>query len=53
VRLVYHTAYLDQTGQVLLGRDVYGTDARLAAALGFGQAAAATRQAEPEALFGP
>jgi murein L,D-transpeptidase YcbB/YkuD len=53
VRLVYHTAYLDQSGRVLLGRDVYGTDAALAAALGFGQAAAATRQAEPEALFGP
>lgn len=53
VRLLYHTAYLDASGKVLLAPDVYGTDARLAAALGFGQAAAAARRTEPEALFGP
>jgi murein L,D-transpeptidase YcbB/YkuD len=53
VRLLYHTAYRDQTGRVVLARDVYGTDDALAAALGLGQAAAATRATEPEALFGP
>ncbi len=52
VRMLYHTAYLGPTGQVLLAPDVYGTDDALAAALGFGQAAAARRQ-EGEALFGP
>jgi murein L,D-transpeptidase YcbB/YkuD len=53
VRLLYHTAYLDQAGRVQLARDVYGTDDALAAALGLGQAAAANRATEPEALFGP
>jgi murein L,D-transpeptidase YcbB/YkuD len=53
VRMLYHTAYLDQRGQVLLAPDVYGVDGKLAAALGFGQAAAAARQTEPEILFGP
>ncbi|HEY1749842.1 MAG TPA: L,D-transpeptidase family protein [Caulobacteraceae bacterium] len=53
VRLLYHTAYLDQSGKVLLARDVYGTDDQLAAALGYGQASAAARQTEPAILFGP
>lgn len=52
VRLLYHTAYLGPDGGVLLAPDVYGTDDKLAAALGFGQAAAAQRQ-EPEGLLGP
>ena len=52
VRLLYHTAYLDPDGRVLLAPDVYGTDDKLAAVLGFGQAAAARRQ-EPEAPLGP
>jgi len=52
VRMLYHTAYLGPSGQVLLVPDVYGTDDSLAAALGLGQAAAA-RQIEPEILFGP
>ena len=52
VRMLYHTAYLDPDGRVLLAPDVYGADDKLAAALGFGQAAAA-RQQEPEVLLGP
>jgi len=53
VRMLYHTAYLGPTGQVQLAPDVYGTDEQLATALGFGQAAAAKRRAEPQILFGP
>jgi murein L,D-transpeptidase YcbB/YkuD len=53
VRMLYHTAYFDQSGQVLYAPDVYGADDKLAAALGFSQAAAAARRTEPEVLFGP
>jgi murein L,D-transpeptidase YcbB/YkuD len=53
VRMLYHTAYLDETGVVLFAPDIYGFDEKLAVALGLGQAAAAARQAEPEILFGP
>jgi murein L,D-transpeptidase YcbB/YkuD len=53
VRMLYHTAFLDEGGQVLLAPDVYGTDDTLAAALGFGQAAAAVRRREPSELVGP
>lgn len=53
VRMLYHTAYLDDGGTLTLAPDVYGTDDTLAAALGFGQAAAAARPAEPSVLFGP
>jgi murein L,D-transpeptidase YcbB/YkuD len=52
VRMLYHTAHLDPDGRVLLAPDVYGADDRLAAALGFGQAVAASQQ-EPEVLLGP
>ena len=52
VRMLYHTAYLDPDGRVLLAPDVYGADDKLAAALGFGQAAAAQLQ-EPGVLLGP
>ncbi|HEV2362760.1 MAG TPA: L,D-transpeptidase family protein [Caulobacteraceae bacterium] len=52
VRMLYHTAYLDAGGGVILAPDVYGWDDALAAALGLGQAAAARRR-EPEILFGP
>ncbi|MGA0603021.1 L,D-transpeptidase family protein [Caulobacter sp. KR2-114] len=38
VRLFYHTAEPDPAGQVVLARDVYGTDDRLAEALGLGAA---------------
>lgn len=53
VRMLYHTAYLGPSGQVLLAPDVYGTDEQLATALGFAQQAAATRRTEPAILFGP
>ncbi len=53
VRLLYHTAWVDQAGQVMLSPDVYGTDDRLAAALGLGQAAAVAARRQPEADFGP
>jgi murein L,D-transpeptidase YcbB/YkuD len=53
VRMLYHTAYFDQTGEVLYAPDVYGADDRLAAALGFGQAAAAARRPEGDADLGP
>lgn len=53
VRLLYHTAYLDQSGRVLIAPDIYGTDDALADALGYSQAAAAQRRTEPDILFGP
>jgi murein L,D-transpeptidase YcbB/YkuD len=53
VRMLYHTAYLDETGQVLLDDDVYGTDDQLAKALGMRQAAARARATEPAADVGP
>jgi murein L,D-transpeptidase YcbB/YkuD len=53
VRMLYHTAYLDEGGQLLLAPDIYGADDRLAAALGLRQAAAAAQAQEPAALLGP
>ncbi|HTX50186.1 MAG TPA: L,D-transpeptidase family protein [Caulobacteraceae bacterium] len=52
VRMLYHTAYLGPAGKVVLVPDVYGTDSRLAAALGLGEAAAVARRREPS-VFGP
>jgi murein L,D-transpeptidase YcbB/YkuD len=53
VRLLYHTAYLDPQGRVMVAPDVYGGDDRLAAALGFGPAGAASAAAVSDADFGP
>ncbi len=53
VRMLYHTAFLDPSGRILLAPDVYGADDALAAALGFGQAAAAHRRQEPGLLVVP
>ena len=33
VRLLYHTAYLDESGQVAFAADAYGWDKKVAAAL--------------------
>lgn len=52
VRMLYHTAYLDPSGQIQLAPDIYGVDGKLSAALGFKQAQAA-RRPEPQELFGP
>ena len=52
VRTLYHTAYLDPSGQVQMAADVYGFDDKLAPILGLGQAQAARRQ-ESQVLFGP
>jgi murein L,D-transpeptidase YcbB/YkuD len=54
VRLLYHTAYQDQTGQVFLDEDVYGTDDRLATALGLRQAVQRGRQSSTATTdYGP
>jgi murein L,D-transpeptidase YcbB/YkuD len=53
VRMLYHTAYFDEGGQLLLTSDVYGADDKLAAALGLRQAAAAAQIREASVLFGP
>jgi murein L,D-transpeptidase YcbB/YkuD len=52
VRLLYHTAYLDSAGKVVLAPDLYGADDRLSTALGLGQAPALKRE-NSEVLFGP
>ncbi|HEY1561357.1 MAG TPA: L,D-transpeptidase family protein [Caulobacteraceae bacterium] len=52
VRLLYHSAYVDPSGQLQMVADVYGADDKLAPILGLSQAQAAQRQ-ESQVLFGP
>jgi murein L,D-transpeptidase YcbB/YkuD len=52
VRILYHSAYLDPSGEMQFAPDTYGADGRLSTALGFKQAQAA-RRSEPQDLFGP
>jgi len=47
VRLLYHTAWVDETGKVAYAPDTYGWDEKLAVALGMG--ASGTRGAQPVA----
>jgi murein L,D-transpeptidase YcbB/YkuD len=54
VRMLYHTAYVDQTGQLQYAPDVYGSDDTLADALSGRSQAAAVRRTQPSAAeFGP
>ena len=52
VRMLYHTTYVDPSGQVVMAADDYGIDNKCAPVLGLGQIQAGQRQ-ESQILFGP
>ncbi|HLZ84973.1 MAG TPA: L,D-transpeptidase family protein [Caulobacteraceae bacterium] len=52
VRLLYHTAYIDEAGEVTVLADAYGWNDKLAAALGF-PAAPAPNEEQPDVDVGP
>jgi murein L,D-transpeptidase YcbB/YkuD len=53
VRILYHTAYADDAGQVTVIPDVYGWNDKLAAALGLGHDGAAYLGKQPDVDLGP
>ncbi|MDB5482888.1 MAG: murein L,D-transpeptidase [Caulobacteraceae bacterium] len=53
VRMLYHTAYADDAGQVTVLPDVYGWNDKLAVALGLGQGPAGGSSLEPDTDVGP
>jgi L,D-transpeptidase YcbB len=53
VRLLYHTAFADQTGHVTFVRDIYGWNDRLATALGHGPPMDRVNRAGTDADIGP
>jgi murein L,D-transpeptidase YcbB/YkuD len=52
VRMLYHSAWVDPTGHLIVAPDAYGLDDQLSVALGLGHAPAEQR-ANAEVLFGP
>lgn len=53
VRLLYHTAYLDEQGRLAFAEDAYGWDEKLGEALGFGQGRRRGGTLDVAALLGP
>lgn len=53
VRLLYHTAFADEAGQITFAPDTYGWNDKLATALGLGPAQAAAHRDEPDVDVGP
>jgi murein L,D-transpeptidase YcbB/YkuD len=53
VRMLYHTAYVDDAGQLVVLPDVYGWNDKLAVALGFGKGVAGASGQEPDTDVGP
>jgi murein L,D-transpeptidase YcbB/YkuD len=53
VRMLYHTAFVDEGGGLTVAPDVYGWDNTLAAALGLGSGAPTIGPPEPPPLMGP
>ena len=53
VRLLYHTAYADESGQVTFVLDAYGWNDKLASALGLHDGGAGSHTEEPDVDVGP
>jgi murein L,D-transpeptidase YcbB/YkuD len=53
VRLLYHTAYADEGGQLIFAPDVYGWNDKLAMALGLGHAPTNGPGEQPDVDLGP
>jgi murein L,D-transpeptidase YcbB/YkuD len=53
VRMLYHTAYADDAGQITVLPDVYGWNDKLAVALGLGQGPKGGSALEPDTDVGP